>query len=310
MTSPSPLFGQVKLSELVPLLTGAENWQSWNNSMRWYLDAHNTKLYGLLVGKLKKPEPVATPAQDNPPETIAPPNAKAVKDWDTLSRSLMPLINATIHDNLKCWINSAENACDAYQKLRRVFASSSISTGLKKYRQYTSLMYNADNDDPQEFVSNFRTALQGASESCDHFSRTHPMLVYYQFLFAIGNSKYTYAWINSLDPDIPMSDAILEETYAKFITAELDRQVSPWYAYKASHESSCTSDITQYTHKTPCCHCHCHRRSTIHTTNKCSLDPANKNEANAATVVTNASANSTPAGTTTPAANAANLDLV
>lgn len=83
-------FMAPSLTDLVPTLVSETDFKVWSISLKWAIDSRDIRCYQLLNGSYPRPVPATA---DQP--TLEKLHAR--NEWDSLSRHLLPLLNATVN---------------------------------------------------------------------------------------------------------------------------------------------------------------------------------------------------------------------
>ncbi|KAJ5750308.1 hypothetical protein N7533_007336 [Penicillium manginii] len=268
-------FNEPKLNDLIPTLTGAET-SSPGTTLFAGLSTYAISNFTSFLLPVPTIIPAAPATATTPAIQAATtgPDPAELEEWETKSRFIIPWINAKIFDNLKCYIDTAENAFVAYNNLRQA-STSLILTGFVRYVKCTSLFYHGTKQDPQDFINRWRAALEEASRFCGPFPSRH---IYYQLLIAIGYTKDIRQWLELLEQDpLATCESILKQTYADFVTSEHSR-LPPWQ-YQSVHMSALdtNSASSPSKHGRVSQYCEFHKSRALHSTDDCYLNPTTCN---------------------------------
>ncbi|KAJ5781220.1 hypothetical protein N7457_006380 [Penicillium paradoxum] len=209
------------ITTLVPALSNESNFNVWNTSLRWALDARDIKYYRLLTGSYPKPGAVDM-------MNASPSRIEACRSWENTSRQLLPLLNATVHPTIRHYILDAPDAHAAYEILSRAFGaqshqpSQSHHSNLATYTRFVNLIY--DSNSPRAFVKEWRLALEELQKSVP--TKFPPVFVFYQFFVAVSDNPATQKWFD-LDQFLSKSEGFtttgLERIFSLFISLEEKR---------------------------------------------------------------------------------------
>ncbi|KAJ5186440.1 hypothetical protein N7449_011204 [Penicillium cf. viridicatum] len=248
-------FSEPTLLELVPTLVGESNFSTWTTSLKWTLDSRDLRYYELLTGLWSEPRAV-DPTQPSPAEV----DSRA--QWDTASRYLLPLLNATVHQTVKFYILDADNARTAYGNLHRAFAARSYEAGFSNFLRLMNTTYTSNR--PQAFVNEWRMAL-GELQECNSTKLT-PLLIFYHFLNAVSVNPAVHPWLDSFLNSKVSTDTTIEATFADFVVSE-DRRLN---TLNQAHNFS----FTKVNHLP--FFCQFHNRQAGHSSENCFRNPANQ----------------------------------
>lgn len=248
-------FAEPTLLELVPPLVGESNFSTWTTSLKWTLDSRDLRYYELLTGLWSEPRAV-DPTQPSPAEV------DSRTQWDTASRYLLPLLNATVHQTVKFYILDADNARTAYANLHRAFAARSYEAGFSNFLRLMNTTYTSNR--PQAFVNEWRLAL-GELQECNSTKLT-PLLIFYHFLNAVSVNPAVHPWLDSFLNSKVSTDTTIEATFADFVVSE-DRRLN---TLNQAHNFS----FTKVNHLP--FFCQFHNRQAGHSSENCFRNPANQ----------------------------------
>ncbi|KAK4868031.1 hypothetical protein LT330_007690 [Penicillium expansum] len=248
-------FAEPTLLDLVPTLVGESNFSTWATSLKWTLDSRDPRYYELLTGMWSEPSAV-DPTQPTPTEV------KARTQWDTASRYLLPLLNATVHQTVRFYILDANNARTAYANLHRVFAARSYEAGFANFLKFMNTTYTSNK--PQAFVNEWRDAL-GELQECNSTKLT-PLLIFYHFLHAVSANPAAHSWLDSFLNSKVTTDTTIEATFADFVVSE-DRRLN---TLNQAHSFS----LPKVNHLP--FFCRFHNRQSGHSSDHCFRNPINK----------------------------------
>ncbi|KAJ5420216.1 hypothetical protein N7465_002735 [Penicillium sp. CMV-2018d] len=248
-------FAEPTLFELVPTLMGESNFATWTTSLKWTLDSRDLRYYELLTGVWSEPRAV-DPTQPTPAEV------EARTQWDTASRYLLPLLNATVHETVKFYILDANNARSAYANLHRAFAARSYDAGFSIFLRFMNTTYTSNR--PQAFVNEWRVAL-GELQECNSTKLT-PLLIFYHFLHAVSVNPAVHPWLDSFLYSKVSTDTTIEATFADFVVSE-DRRLN---SLNQAHNFSVAkvNPLPFF--------CQFHNRQAGHSSENCFRNPANQ----------------------------------
>ncbi|KAJ5951302.1 uncharacterized protein N7479_009715 [Penicillium vulpinum] len=254
-------FAEPTLLELVPTLVGESNFSLWTTSLKWTLDSRDVRYYELLTGVWSEPNAV-DPTQPTADEI------EAHSQWDTASRYLLPLLNATIHQTAKFYILDANNARTAYASLQRAFAVRSYEAGFTNFLKFINTTYTSNR--PQEFVNEWRTALGELQES--NSTKLTPLLIFYHFLNAVSVNQAARPWLDSFLHSKVSTDTTIEATFADFVVSE-DRRLNT-LSQANSPSQAHSFNLADFTSPLPF-FCKFHKRHANHSSDQCFKNPAN-----------------------------------
>ncbi|KAJ5589373.1 hypothetical protein N7537_012051 [Penicillium hordei] len=246
-------FAEPTLLELVPTLVGESNFSTWTTSLKWTLDSRDLRYYELLTGAWGEPRAV-DPTQPTPIEV------EACTQWNTASRYLLPLLNATVHQTIKFYILDANNARTAYANLHRAFAARSYEAGFSNFLRFMNTTYTSNR--PQAFVNEWRMAL-GELQECNSTKLT-PLLIFYHFLNAVSVNTAVHPWLDSFLNSKVSTDTTIEATFADFVVSE-DRRLN---TLNQAHNFS----LAKVNHLP--FFCQFHNRQAGHSSENCFRNPA------------------------------------
>ncbi|KAF3015806.1 hypothetical protein E8E15_006958 [Penicillium rubens] len=247
-------FAEPTLLDLVPTLVGESNFTEWTTALKWTLDSRDIRYYQLLTGVWSEPNAV-----DSAQPTSTEVEARA--QWDTASRYLLPLLNATVHQTAKFYILDANNARTAYANLHRAFAARSYAAGFANFLKFINTTYTSNQ--PQAFVNEWRAAL-GELQECNSTKLT-PLLIFYHFLHAVSANPAAHPWLDGFLNSKVSTDTTIEATFANFVVSE-DRRLN---ALNQAHSFSLNKG------KHLPFFCEFHQRQAGHSSENCFRNPAN-----------------------------------
>ncbi|KAL2695486.1 hypothetical protein AAEP93_003579 [Penicillium crustosum] len=248
-------FVEPTLLDLVPALMGESNFSTWTTSLKWTLDSRDLRYYELLTGVWSEPREI-DPTQPTPIEV------EARIQWDTASRYLLPLLNATVHETVKFYILDAKNARTAYANLHRAFAARSYQAGFSSFLRFMNTTYTCNR--PQAFVNEWRMAL-GELQECNSTKLT-PLLIFYHFLNAVSVNPAVHPWLDSFLNSKVSTDTTIEATFADFVVSE-DRRLN---SLNQAHNFT----FGKINHLP--FFCEFHNRQAGHSSENCFRNPANQ----------------------------------
>ncbi|KAJ6142747.1 hypothetical protein N7471_002200 [Penicillium samsonianum] len=248
-------FAEPTLLDLVPTLVGESNFSTWTTSLKWTLDSRDLRYYQLLTGVWSEPS-VAHPTQ------LTLTEVEARTQWDTASRYLLPLLNATVHHTVKFYILDANNARTAYANLHRAFAARSYEASFSNFLKFINTTYTSNK--PQAFVNEWRIALGELQES--NSTKLTPLLIFYHFLNAVSANPAAHSWLDGFLNSKVSTDTTIESTFADFVVSE-DRRLN---SLNQAHSFS----LTKVNHLP--FFCHYHNRQAGHSSEHCFRNPANQ----------------------------------
>ncbi|KAJ5436918.1 hypothetical protein N7445_007803 [Penicillium cf. griseofulvum] len=257
-------FAEPTVLELVPTLIGESNFSTWTTSLKWTLDSRDLRYYELLTGVWSEPS-AADPTQPTPSEV------EARTKWDTASRYLLPLLNATIHQTVKFYILDANNARTAYANLHRAFAARSYEASFTNFLKFINTTYTTNK--PQAFVNEWRIAL-GVLQECNSTKLT-PLLIFYHFLNAVSANPAAHPWLDGFLNSKVSTDTTIESTFADFVVSE-DRRLN---TLNQAHSFS----LNKHQNPLPF-FCQFHKRQAGHSSENCFRNPANQTQGSLAKV--------------------------
>ncbi|KAI2673427.1 hypothetical protein CBS147355_7726 [Penicillium roqueforti] len=246
-------FAEPSFVELVPALVGESNFSTWTTSLKWTLDSRDTRYYALLTGAWSEPSAV-DPTQPTPAEV------EDRTQWDTASRYLLPLLNATVHHTAKFYILDANNARTAYANLHRAFAARSYEAGFANFLKFINTTYTSNR--PQAFVNEWRLAL-GELQECNSTKLT-PLLIFYHFLNAVSTNPAAHEWLDGFLSSKVSTDTTIESTFTDFVVFE-ERRL---HALNQAHSLSLNkgNHLPYF--------CQFHQRQAGHSSANCFRNPA------------------------------------
>ncbi|KAJ5794158.1 hypothetical protein N7457_000757 [Penicillium paradoxum] len=209
--SPAASFAEPKPAELVPILTGEENFASWSAALKCALDTHDSQLFELLTGAYARPSDTEHTDLDK---------------WNQKSHTLLPYLHAIVHSSIKLYINTAPNAFVAFQTLYKIFGVHKCNTGYDKFSRWTHTTYDGSTT-PQEFVNQWRIAYSEFVEACGHYHISNSAQ-YFHFLTAVSENPDTHPWLHSLNPPASeSSESLLISAFSDFVISENQRLTNP-----------------------------------------------------------------------------------
>lgn len=209
-----------RITDLVPALIDESNFNVWDASLKWALDARDTAYYRLLTGSYIKPS--AAEVVNPSPDMV-----EACESWEKTSRQVLPLLNATIHPTNKHYIVNVTDARSAYQILCETFGPESQYTrsyhsNFVSYSKFVKIRYTVAK--PHDFVCEWRSALEELQASTP--TKLSSIFVFYQFFIAASANPATCEWL-TLDKLFTISEGFtatsLGPLFRTFLTFEQKR---------------------------------------------------------------------------------------